>query len=217
MPGMTLSRSVSLSLRSALAALALLLLLAGNVSAQQAGSQAPAAGTVPKQAAPAGAADAKGGAETAKAPPVKVAGNFGQWALVCSEPQSKDEKTACSLVQALVEKDTQKLVFRVSVGYGPKGNLVLRIDGPTGVALQKGLEFSPDAVKIYRLPFQTCVPQGCSAVLVVADDLKQDLQKSQKGTITVYALNGQALQAPTELAGFADGLAALEKRRGAKP
>ena len=120
-------------------------------------------------------------------------------------------------MQALVEKDTQKLVFRVSVGYGPKGNLVLRIDGPTGVALQKGLEFSPDVVKIYRLPFQTCVPQGCSAVLVVADDLKQDLQKSQKGTITVYALNGQALQAPTELAGFADGLAALEKRRGAKP
>ena len=107
-------------------------------------------------------------------------------------------------------------MFRVSVGYGPKGNLILRIDGPTGVALQKGLEFSPGAVKIYRLPFQTCVPQGCSAVLLVGDDLKQDLQKSDKGTITVYALNGQAVQAPTQLAGFADGLAALDKRR-AKP
>ena len=81
-------------------------------------------------------------------------------------------------------KRPSRLVFRVSVGYGPKGNLVLRIDSPTGIALQKGLEFSPDAVKIYRLPFQTCVPQGCSAVLVVADDLKQDLQKSEKG-ITV--------------------------------
>ena len=147
---------------------------------------------------------------------MKVAGNFGQWALVCGEPNSKDDKPPCNLIQALVEKETQKLVFRVSVGYGPKGNLILRIDGPTGVALQKGLEFSPDAVKIYRLPFQTCVPQGCSAVLVVADDLKQDLQKSEKGTITVYALNGQAVQAPTQLAGFADGLAALDKRR-AKP
>ena len=40
-------------------------------------------------------------------------------------------------------------------------------------------------------------------MLVVADDLKQDL-------------NGQAVQAPTQLAGFADGLAALDKRR-AKP
>jgi invasion protein IalB len=93
---------------------------------------------------------------------------------------------------------------------------VLRIDSPTGIALQKGLEFSPDAVKIYRLPFQTCVPQGCSAMLVVADDLKQDLQKSAKGTISVFALNGREVKAATELAGFADGLAALDKRR-AKP
>ena len=53
-------------------------------------------------------------------------------------------------------------------------------------------------------------------MLVVADDLKQDLQKSEKGTITVYALNGQAVQAPTQRAGGADGLAALDKRR-AKP
>jgi hypothetical protein len=42
------------------------------------------------------------------------------------------------------------------------------------------------------------------------------LQKSGKGTITVYALNGQAVQALAELSGFAEGLAALDKRR-AKP
>jgi hypothetical protein len=42
------------------------------------------------------------------------------------------------------------------------------------------------------------------------------LQKSQTGTITVYALNGQQVRAATELAGFAEGLAALDKRR-AKP
>jgi invasion protein IalB len=119
-------------------------------------------------------------------------------------------------VQALVQKETQKLVFRVTVACGPKGNLVLRIDSPTGVALQKGLEFSPDAVKIYRLPFQACIAQGCSALLVMPDELKQELGKSAKGTITVYALNGQAVQAVAELAGFADGLAALDKRR-AKP
>ena len=49
-------------------------------------------------------------------------------------------------------------------------------------------------------------------MLIVADDLKQDLQKSAKGTITVYALNGQAVQALADLTGFADGLAALDKR-----
>jgi invasion protein IalB len=139
----------------------------------------------------------------AKAPPVKVAGNYGQWALVCAEVKDGTDKEPCSLVQALVERDSQKLVFRLTVAYGPKGNLVLRIDGPNGVALQKGLEFSPDAVKTYRMPFETCLPQGCTALLLMQDDLKHDIEKSQKGTITVYALNGRAVQAVTPLSGFA--------------
>jgi invasion protein IalB len=190
------------------------LLVAGGAAAQTEGQGASGA-AVPKptQNAP---ATTKTPAGKSKAPPAKIEGNFGQWSLVCDEPKTKEEKPSCSLVQALVERDSNKLVFRVTVAFGPKGNLILRIDSPTGVALQKGLEFSPDAVKTYRLPFRTCLPRGCSAVLVVADDLKQDLQKSQKGTITVYALDGRAVRAPAELAGFADGLAALDKRR-AKP
>ncbi len=197
-----------------LAAFTLACLSAAGAVAQTGGQGAPGA-AVPKAAAPAAGANAKAPAEQAKAPPVKIEANFGQWSLVCEELKTKEEKPSCSLVQALVERDSNKLVFRVTVAYGPKGNLVLRIDGPTGVALQRGLEFSPDAVKIYRMPFQTCLPRGCSAVLMIADDLKQDLQKSQSGTITVFALGGQAVRAPAELAGFADGLAALDKRRAA--
>ena len=190
---------------------------AGAVDAQAGGAAAPG-GAVPKPAAaPDAAKTAKAAPDAPKPPAAKIAGNFGQWALVCGEVKDETGKEPCSLVQALIEHDSQKLVFRVTVAYGPKGKLVLRIDSPTGVALQKGLEFSPDAVKIYRMPFQTCLAQGCSALLVMADDLKQDLQKSQKGTITVYALNGQAVQAVTELTGFTDGLAALDKRRTAKP
>ena len=190
-------------------------LFADGVLAQAGGQGAPG-GTLPKAAAPGADAKAKAQAGQAKAPPAKIEANFGQWSLVCTEPKTKEEKPTCSLVQALVERDSNKLVFRVTVAYGPKGNLVLRIDGPTGVALQKGLEFSPDEAKIYRMPFQTCLPRGCSAVLVVADDLRQDLQKSQKGSITVYALSGQAVRAPAQFGGFADGLTALDKRR-AKP
>jgi invasion protein IalB len=169
---------------------------------------------VPKPAQTAPAAKAPAGEP--KEPPSKIEANFGPWSLVCTQPKSKEEKSSCSLVQALVERDSNKLVFRVTVAYGPKGNLVLRIDGPTGVALQKGLEFSPDEGKIYRMAFTTCLPRGCSALLMIADDLKQDLQKSQKGSITVYALSGQPVRAPAQFDGFADGLAALDKRR-AKP
>jgi invasion protein IalB len=195
-------RRLALTLVSGLA------LIAGGLALAQTGGNVAPGGSVAKPAAP-----AKPQGEPAKQPEMTVAGNFGQWALICGKDKDKDGKEPCSLVQALVQRESNKLVFRVTVAYGPKGNLVLRIDGPTGVALQKGLEFSPDAVKVYRMPYQACVPQQCSAVLLVPDDLKQELAKSQKGTITVYALNGQALQAVAQLTGFSDGLAALDKRQ----
>jgi invasion protein IalB len=53
-----------------------------------------------------GAAVAKPAADApAKAPAAKVAGNFGQWLLVCPEVEAKDGKPPCSLVQALIDGD----------------------------------------------------------------------------------------------------------------
>ena len=101
-----------------LACAAPLILLAGAALAQTGGQAAPS-GAVPKPQAPGVAKDAKAAAE---APAATVAGTFGQWSLVCSEAKTKDAPS-CTLVQALVEKETQKMVFRVSVAYGPKGNL----------------------------------------------------------------------------------------------
>lgn len=183
-------------------------------------------GTVPKavksnaaKSAPAKASAAK--PEAAKAPAPAIVGNYGQWALVCGKPQEgQGAKESCSLVQALVERESQKLVFRIILSYGPQGNLVLRVDGPTGVALQRGLEFAtdekPDAGKVYRMPFQTCVAQGCRALLVVPEELKGELKTLAKGTLRVFTLDGRPVQTGTDFSGFAEGLAALDKRRQAQ-
>jgi invasion protein IalB len=164
-----------------------------------------------------------GGSSTAKkAPPVadkltpktKVAGRYGNWTLLCGREGDANTKERCSLVLPLVEKETQKLVFRVIVTYGPQGRLVLRVDGPTGVALQRGIEFSPDTKKIYRMPFQTCLPIACKALLLVQDDMRKEMLASKQGSITVFALNGKAIQTVTALDGFAKGIKALDKRLG---
>ena len=118
------------------------------------------------------------------------------------------------MVLPLVEKESQKLVFRVIVTYGPQDNLVLRVDGPTGIALQRGVEFSPDTRKIYRMPFQTCLPMGCKALLLVQDDMRKEMQASKQGSITVFALNGKAVTTVATIEGFAAGLNALDKRLG---
>jgi invasion protein IalB len=196
------------------------LLCAGEAVAQQEGGKKPPGGTVPKAQTPAPTNPEAGkkatGAGEPQAQPVSVVGTFGQWMLVCANIKDSAGEKPCSLAQALVERESQKLVFRVIFTYGPQGNLVLQVDGPTGIALQRGLEFSPDAKKIYRLPFQTCVPRGCRAVLMVENALKEELKTSKKGTISVYALNGRAVQTVTDFAGLNDGLAALGKRRSGK-
>jgi len=151
------------------------------------------------------------------APKANVAGSFGNWTLLCGK--EGDDKTAeerCSLVLPLMEKESQKLVFRVILTYGPQGRLVLRVDGPTGVALQRGVEFSPDTRKIYRMPYQTCLPMGCKALLIVEDDMRKEIAKSKQGSITVYALNGKPVKTMTALTGFAAGMKALEKHRQGK-
>jgi len=205
--------------RVAAAALLLGAFVAGGALAQSDGGNSSAA----KKRSPAAAAkknvpfaaaqDKASPADAAnQPPPAKVAGSFGNWTLLCGT-ETGDEKERCSLVLPLVEKETQKLVFRVIVTYGPQGNLVLRVDGPTGVALQRGIEFSPDTKKIYRMPFQTCLPMGCKALLLISDDLKKELVGSKQGAITVYALNGKAVQTVTAMTGFGQGLAALDKHR----
>jgi len=180
---------------------------AGAAVAQSGGSSAA------KKAAPAEKASTPA-AKTAE-PTTKVAGTFGGWTLLCGkEADDKEAKERCSLVMPLVEKESQKLVFRVIVTYGPQGKLILRVDGPTGVALQRGVEFSPDTKKIYRMPFQTCLPMGCKALLIVSDDLKKELAASDKGALTVYALDGKAVQILASVSGFGEGLAALDKHHG---
>ena len=150
------------------------------------------------------------------APSAKVVGSFGSWTLLCGkEAEDNGGEERCSLVLPLVQKETQKLVFRVIVTYGPQGNLVLRVDGPTGVALQRGIEFSPDTKKVYQMAFQTCLPMGCKALLLMPDALKKELTASKEGAITVYALNGKAVRAVATLDGFGKGLAALDKRLAA--
>ena len=192
-----------------LALIGLASLVATDMASAQAGGS-----TAAKKAPPAAANKAlpPPGNPDSKA---KVAGSFGSWTMLCGK-EGEEAKERCSLVLPLVEKETQKLVFRVILTYGPQGRLVLRVDSPTGVALQRGLEFSPDTRKIYRMPFQTCLPMGCKALLLVQDDMRKEMTASEQGSITVYALNGKAIKAAATLNGFTKGLAALDKRLGKK-
>jgi len=200
--------------------LTLALLGLGCLAAADAAKAQAGGSTAAKKAPPAAAKKAPPPAANKALPApgspeskAKVAGSFGSWTLLCGK-EGAETKERCSLVLPLVEKDTQKLVFRVILTYGPQGRHVLRVASPTGVALQRGLEFSPDTRKIYRMPFQTCLPMGCKALLLVQDDMRNEMTASKQGSLTVYALNGKAIKTVAALDGFTKGMAALDKRLG---
>ena len=76
-------RRLALTLVSGLA------FIAGGLALAQTGGNVAPGGSVAKPAAP-----AKPQGEPAKQPEMTVAGNFGQWALVCGKDKDKDGKEA---------------------------------------------------------------------------------------------------------------------------
>lgn len=172
--------------------------------------------TTAKKAQPSQSAPAAPATGAPAKPTAHVAGGYGNWTLLCGTEDGDDAAhERCSLVLPLIEKKSQKLIFRVILTYGPQGRLVLRVDGPTGLALQRGVEFSTESGGAYRMPFQTCLPMGCKALLLVSDEMRQHLEKSKQATIVVYALNGRAIQTVAETEGLVPGLEALDKKRDA--
>ena len=168
----------------------------------------------PPAAATAGTQPAQDAAAAPKQTGALVAGQFGDWSLVCPETEDKTKPASCRLVQRLVEAKSKKTVFHLAVGYGPRGNLILVVRAPLGIALAKGLEFSLGDQTIHRAAFSTCRPDGCQAVLILPNELRQQMRKAEQAWLTAYGLSGKPFQTAASLKGFADGLSALDKRRG---
>lgn len=145
--------------------------------------------------------------------PQSVKGKFGDWSLVCSE-STNEKGSLCSLVQALVHKDTKKLVFRLTVVRPKDGSPTLFVRAPAGVSLGRGLSLSMGNDKIYRAGFQTCVSGGCRAVFKLDEAMVKEMSTAKASTVTVFALNGKALSAQVSFANVAEGLQELAKQGG---
>jgi invasion protein IalB len=141
----------------------------------------------------------------------EVAGKFGDWVLLC--PKDKKAGGNCALFQSLADAKSKKRVFGQTLSYGPKGNLVLLVRSPAGVALQQGLTVGIEGGKTYRAPFQTCAGGVCQTLIVLTDEMLAEMRKAKQATLKVVALNGQAVQAASPLNGISAGLDALAALR----
>jgi invasion protein IalB len=69
------------------------------------------------------------------------------------------------------------------------------VRAPLGIALVRGLEVTFGAQPVQRAPFNTCLSNGCQAVLILSKPLQEEILKAERALITVYAPNGNPFQA----------------------
>lgn len=182
-------------------------------------------------------APAEGGAPVPKAPPAdqpapvpkaptkeaareeaQASGQrIGDWTLFCPEAKDKTKPVTCTLEQLLVDAGTKKVAFHLAIGYGPRGNLILILRAPLGIALVRGLEVTFGGQAVQRVPFSTCKPNGCQAVLILSPALQQEMRKAERALITVYGPAGKPFQATASLKSFGEAVDALNKRGGPSP
>ena len=88
------------------------------------------------------------------------------------------------------------------------------VRAPLGIALVRGLEVTFGAQPVQRSPFNTCLSNGCQAVLILSKPLQEEILKAERALITVYAPNGNPFQAVASLKDLGTAIETLNKRRG---
>lgn len=194
-----------------------LFVMAGLCAQALAGAPAGEEAPVPKTPPAEPAAPKIPTKDAAKGEAQAAGQRIGDWTLFCPEAKDKTKPMTCTLEQLLVDTAGKKVAFHLAIGYGPRGNLILILRAPLGIALVRGLEVTFGGQAVQRTPFTTCETNGCRAVLILSAPLQQEMRKAERALITVYAPNGNPFQATASLKGFGEAVDALAKRRGPSP
>ena len=134
---------------------------------------------------------------------------FGEWALVCDTPPGASGEQ-CALVQNVVAEDRQEMGLSVVVlRTADRQSELLRVLAPLGVLLPNGLGLYIDDKEIGNAFFTRCFNDGCYAEVVLEDKLVEALKGGETATFIVFQTPEEGIGIPVELAGFADGYAAL--------
>jgi invasion protein IalB len=179
-----------------------------------AGAPADPSSSAPK-APPAEQATPKAPAKDAAKEAAKAGGErIGDWTLFCPEAKDNTKSPSCTLEQLLIDAATKRVAFHLAIGYGPRGNLVLVVRAPLGIALVRGLEVTFGAQPVQRTPFNICLNNGCQAVLILSKPLQEEIVKAERALITVYAPDGNPYQAVASLKDLGTAIDTLNKHRG---
>lgn len=138
-----------------------------------------------------------------------VKSQHGAWAVVCDQPAGAAGEQ-CALLQNVVAEDRPEVGLSVLALKTADGKAqILRVLAPLGILLPNGLGLYVDGKDIGRAQFVRCFEDGCYAEVILDDTLRQTLSTGKSATFIVFQTPEEGIGIPVELAGFAEGFAAL--------
>ena len=129
---------------------------------------------------------------------------FQDWRVVCPP---KSDQANCELSSNVVPGQVSLVVDNPTLGSR------LRVIVPHGIFLEPGLGFSVGDQPLQIYQFETCVQNGCFALVTIDTDTLELLRSNTNGQVVVVPAAGTPVTVPYSLNGFSDGFNALIEER----
>ncbi|MGV3650434.1 MAG: invasion associated locus B family protein [Devosia sp.] len=139
----------------------------------------------------------------------QVGERFGNWVMQCTALGAN--RTACSLVQTLVARETRQQVARFTLTRNAQTNVPTLVAFlPLGIDLAKPVVAQIDQQNPITLALETCVRQGCRVSLPLEGNVLGALRGGQELKVSFTVRNTQqAATLTASLEGVTAGLNAV--------
>ena len=139
----------------------------------------------------------------------RVASEHGFWKIVCDTPPGAQFEQ-CAIYQALASDTEQNAGISIVLLRPADGNGdLLRIQGPLGVLLPKGVPLEVDETEIGTAFYVRCLRDGCYADVNVDEKLIEVLKTGKTAIFKFFQTPEEGVGFPVNLEGFSEAYAAL--------
>jgi len=138
---------------------------------------------------------------------------FRDWAVNCATRPVAADGTGggrvCELIQQIDHQDSGQRVLTFSLRINDAGQPVAVLIAPFGLRLAEGLRVQVGEEIIARLPFETCLPEGCVVIAPMEPAAISAMQNGVEGGVIMVSRQGEPVGVPISLMGFTAGLERL--------
>ena len=134
--------------------------------------------------------------------------NFDNWSVTCQDFREPAPRRNCQAQMQVVRQGSQQVILTIVVAGDDKNVYRAAVSTPTGVAIQPGVDLAIGG-QTRKIPFDTCEPARCTAVVVVDEKLVKDMSAGADIDATMVSNGGAAVKMSFSSKGFDKAWAAL--------